>query len=54
MPIFSPRTALSYFYQKGTDTQPQSVTGNIPWVDRDFKWSQHNLNLAHTWTMSAN
>ena len=46
--------ALSYFYQKGTDTQPQSVTGNIPWVDRDFKWSQHNLNLAHTWTMSAN
>ena len=28
--------ALSYFYQKGTDTQPLSVSGNIPWVDRDF------------------
>jgi hypothetical protein len=44
--------ALSYFYQKGTDTQPMSLTGNIPWVDRDFKWSQHNLNLADTWTVS--
>ena len=42
--------ALSYFYQKGTDTQPLSLTGNIPWVDRDFKWSQHNVNLADTWT----
>ena len=44
--------ALSYFYQKGTDTQPLSVSGNIPWVDRDFKWNQHNVNLAHTWTLS--
>lgn len=44
--------ALSYFYQKGTDTQPLSLTGNIPWVDRDFKWRQHNLNLADTWTLS--
>ncbi len=46
--------ALSYFYQKGTDTQPLSVSGNIPWVDRDFKWSQHNVNLAHTWTLGPN
>jgi hypothetical protein len=44
--------ALSYFYQTGTDTQPLSLTGNIPWVDRDFKWNQHNLNLADTWTLS--
>ena len=44
--------ALSYFYQKGTDTQPLSLSGNIPWVDRDFKWTQHNINLAHTWTLS--
>jgi hypothetical protein len=44
--------ALSYFYQTGTDTQPLSLTGNIPWVDRDFKWSQHNVNLANTWTLS--
>ena len=27
-------------------------TGNIPWVDRDFKWKQHNLNVADTWTLS--
>jgi hypothetical protein len=44
--------ALSYFYQNGTDTQPLTLTGNIPWVDRDFKWKQHNLNLSHTWTLS--
>jgi hypothetical protein len=44
--------ALSYFFQKGTDTQPLSLTGNIPWVDRDFKWSQHNLNITDTWTLS--
>ena len=50
---------MSYFYQTGTDTQPLSGTaqsqsggGNIPWVDRDFKWNQHNINLAHTWTLS--
>ena len=44
--------AVSYFYLKGTDTQPLSASGNIPWVDRDFKWSQHNLNIADTWTLS--
>jgi len=51
--------AVSYFYLKGTDTQPlsgsaQSATsgGNIPWVDRDFTWTQHNLNLTHAWTLS--
>ncbi len=44
--------ALSYFYQKGTDTQPMSLTGNIPWVDRDFAWTQHNLNLSETWTVN--
>src|SRR6185503_11215126 len=45
--------ALSYFYQKGTDTQPLSLTGNIPWVDRDFKWTQHNVNLSDTWTLNS-
>jgi hypothetical protein len=44
--------ALSYFYQKGSDMQPLGSGGNIPWVDRDFAWSQHNLNLSSTWTMS--
>jgi hypothetical protein len=49
--------AVSYFYQKGVDTQPLSGpsttgTGNIPWVDRDFAWKQHNINMSHTWTLS--
>jgi Carboxypeptidase regulatory-like domain len=48
--------AVSYFFLTGTDTQPLSVatvaSGPIPWVDRDFKWKQHNLNVADTWTLS--
>ena len=44
--------AFSYFYLTGTDTQPLSLSGNIPWVDRDFKWNQHNVNVADTWTLS--
>ena len=44
--------AVSYFYQTGTDTQPLSLTGNIPWVDRDFKWNQHNINFADSWVLS--
>ena len=35
----------------GTDRAALTLTGNIPWVDRDFAWKQHNLNVAHTWTM---
>jgi hypothetical protein len=46
--------AVSYFYQTGTDMQPLSVTGNIPWVDRDFEWNQHNLNFADNWILSGN
>jgi hypothetical protein len=45
--------ALSFFYLTGTDTQPMSGSGNIPWVDRDFKWKQHNLNVGDTWTVSS-
>ena len=45
--------AFSYFYQTGTDTQPLTLTGTIPWVDRDFKWKQHNINVSHTSTLSA-
>ena len=44
--------AVSYFYLKGKDTQPLSGSGNIPWVDRDFTWTQHNVNVADTWTLS--
>jgi hypothetical protein len=44
--------AVSYFFLKGTDTQPLTLTGNIPWVDRDFAWKQQNLNVADTWILS--
>jgi len=44
--------AMSYFTQRGVDTQPLTLSGNIPWVDRDLAWTQHNLNLNHTWTLS--
>lgn len=44
--------AVSYFYLKGNDTQPLSGSGNIPWVDRDFKWTQHNLNVSDQWTLT--
>jgi hypothetical protein len=43
--------AFSYFHQRGVDTQPLSGSGNIPWVDRDFAWTQHNVNVSHTWTL---
>jgi Carboxypeptidase regulatory-like domain len=43
--------AFSYFHQRGVDTQPLSGAGNIPWVDRDFAWTQHNVNVSHTWTL---
>src|SRR5437667_2276188 len=43
--------AFSYFHQRGVDTQPMTLTGNIPWVDRDFAWKQHNVNVSHTWTL---
>ena len=44
--------AVSYFFLKGVDTQPLTGTGNIPWVDRDFRWTQHNLNTTHMWAIT--
>jgi hypothetical protein len=43
--------AFSYFQLRGVDTQPLTGTGNIPWVDRDFEWTQHNINGSHTWIL---
>jgi hypothetical protein len=45
--------AVSYFFLTGKDTQPLSGSGNIPWVDRDFNWKQHNVNVVDTWTLSS-
>ena len=49
----SQSVAFSYFQLRGVDTQPLTGTGNIPWVDRDFAWTQHNVNAAHTWTLGS-
>ena len=43
--------AFSYFQLRGVDTQPLTGSGNIPWVDRDFEWTQHNVNGSHTWIL---
>ncbi len=40
----------SYFFQKGKDIE--RLRGDLPWVDREFTWKQHNLNLGDTWTIS--
>lgn len=45
--------AISFFYLTGQDQQPLSGSGNIPWVDRDFNWKQHNLNIGDTWTLGS-
>jgi len=49
--------AVSFFHLAGVDTQPLSgvagttTGGNIPWVDRDFDWTQDNVNVSHMWTL---
>jgi RNA polymerase sigma factor (sigma-70 family) len=40
----------SYFHQRGKDVE--RMRGNLAWVDREFTWKQHNLNLSDTWTLS--
>jgi hypothetical protein len=40
----------SYFFQKGKDIEV--MRGNLPWVNREFTWKQHNVNLGDTWTVS--
>jgi len=45
--------AMSYFHLTGKDTQPLSLSGNIPWVDKDLKWNQDNVNVTHMWTLSS-
>ncbi|HVB36467.1 MAG TPA: TonB-dependent receptor [Candidatus Acidoferrales bacterium] len=42
----------SYFINQGFTTNPQ---GNLPnWGAETFAWRQQNINLSHTWTISAN
>jgi carboxypeptidase family protein len=45
--------AVSYFHLKGVDTQPLTLTGNVPWVDRDLRWTQDNVNVTHSWSIGS-
>ena len=44
----------SYFHIVGTDTEPITGGGNIPWSNRVYSTPQHNLNATETWTVSPN
>ena len=46
------RLTASLFYSKGSDLV--GLLGNLPWVSRDFTWSQYNYNLSDTWIVAPN
>jgi len=47
------RLTLSYFHQTGDFVvNPQGNTGIVGWVNHDYKFAQHEANVAHTWTLS--
>ncbi len=48
------RLELSYFHQSGDFTvNPGGNTTNIlGWITHDYKFNQHEANVAHTWTIS--
>lgn len=44
------RLTGSLFYATGQDVT--GLIGDVPWVDRAFKWNQYNYNASDTWIMS--
>ncbi|RPJ57531.1 MAG: TonB-dependent receptor [Acidobacteria bacterium] len=40
----------SYYWNSGLDLE--SLQGNLVWSRRAFDWTQQNLNIADTWTIS--
>ncbi len=46
----SHRLAASMFKTSGSDLV--GLLGNIPWVSRNFTWSQHNWNASDTWIVT--
>lgn len=47
----SQRLTASYFRSAGN--QRESLIGNLPWSEREFRWTQQNVNVAHSWTRAA-
>jgi len=56
------RLTLSYFHTSGTNnivaggfaTDGLTANSNLPWGQQQFSWSQQNVNLSDTWTISNN
>jgi len=46
------RLSGSYFLTTGATTV-RAGTGNLPWAQQEFTWTQHNLNVSDTWVMSS-
>ena len=46
------RLTLSYFHQTGDYVTNPSSNNIVGWVVHDYKFNQHEANLAHTWTLS--
>jgi hypothetical protein len=46
------RLTLSYFHQSGDYVVNPSGNNIVGWVVHDYKFNQHEANLAHTWTLN--
>ena len=45
------RLTASYFITTGDNTV-RAGTGNLPYATQRFSWTQHNVNVSHTWVLS--
>jgi hypothetical protein len=43
----------SYFFAKGSDLDVFAGNTDLRWVDRNFNYKQHNVNIGDTWTLGA-
>jgi outer membrane receptor protein involved in Fe transport len=48
------RLTLSYFHQSGDFVVNPSGNNILGWVVHDYKFNQHEANIAHTWTVNNN
>ena len=48
------RLSLSYFHQTGDFVVNPSGNNILGWVIHDYKFNQHEANVAHTWTVTNN
>lgn len=48
------RLTLSYFHETGDFVVNPSGNNILGWVVHDYKFLQHNANVAHTWTITNN